>query len=319
MREQKSPAASAGLFCLASRCITGDAHFIGCGAAFPPSSICKTLFDRNGKADVLRAQHHGQVDAHQLAVHVQERPAAVTGVDGGIRLQQPRAGIVALLILEGPVDAADDARGDGILEPQGIADGDDGLADHQGLHVGKPDSPEVPGRLNPDQGEVIEGVDLDDLRLRHGAVAKHGVDGRRPVHHVGIGDDEAGLVDDDAGAQALELHRPLGVVLAEVLFEEAVEPLAVLAPGGVLLEIDEALRADVHDGGGVVPDDPHDGRFAGAFDGRGAAGDGEEKACKHDPNETSFPVHGMPPCRDFLHYKPFLGRTQAHDPRTRNQ
>ena len=155
------------------------------------------------------------------------------------------------------------------------------------------------GRLNPDQGKVIEGVDLDDLRLRHGAVAKHGIDGRRPVHDMGIGDDEAGLVDDDAGAQALELHRPLGVVLAEVLFEEAVEPLAVLAPGGVLLEIDEALRADVHDGGGIVPDNLDDGRFTGAFHGRGTAGEDEDQACEHGPNEYSFPVHGMPPYRKF--------------------
>src|SRR5262249_4740675 len=63
----------------------------------------------------------GGVDSDQLTAQVDERAARIAGVDGGIRLDEV---LVAVRIDARAGQAADDPRGDRVLQPEGIADGD---------------------------------------------------------------------------------------------------------------------------------------------------------------------------------------------------
>src|SRR5438045_2214859 len=66
---------------------------------------------RDGEADALRPGADGHVNADQLAVDVQQRPAGVARVDAGVRLDQL---LVRHVLVETDValDGADDADAD---------------------------------------------------------------------------------------------------------------------------------------------------------------------------------------------------------------
>src|SRR5205085_4103098 len=84
------------------------------------------LVDGNGEADVLGpVGGDGGVDADDLTGRVDQRPAGVAGVDGGVGLDH--AGEVVDRAVEGGDDAA---RHGGVTpQPEGVADGDDVVAD----------------------------------------------------------------------------------------------------------------------------------------------------------------------------------------------
>ena len=88
--------------------------------------------DGDGEPDV-----HGdarvddrRVDADDLAPEVEQRPARVALVDGGVGLDEVLvAGIeVAQLVADGAVLGADDAHRDGLPEAERVADGEDVVA-----------------------------------------------------------------------------------------------------------------------------------------------------------------------------------------------
>ena len=93
--------------------------------------------DRDGEADADVAAGLALdlgVHADHVAVRVQKRTAGVAVVDGRVGLD----GLVdleAVRRLDPPLQRADDAGGDRPLEPEGIADGDDGVPDLDGARA----------------------------------------------------------------------------------------------------------------------------------------------------------------------------------------
>ena len=93
--------------------------------------------DRDGEADADVAAGLAldlRVHADHVAVRVQKRTAGVAVVDGRVGLD----GLVdleAVRRLDPPLQRADDAGGDRPLEPEGIADGDDGVPDLDGARA----------------------------------------------------------------------------------------------------------------------------------------------------------------------------------------
>src|SRR5262249_37698683 len=74
----------------------------------------------DGEADPLSARANGDVHAHQLALHVEERPARIAGVDARVGLDQR---LVRHVLVQADValDGADDAHADGMLVAIGVA------------------------------------------------------------------------------------------------------------------------------------------------------------------------------------------------------
>jgi len=93
-------------------------------------------------------------------VGVEERAAGVAGIDGGVGLYGfVDVGSVGLLHL---ADGADDAAGHGSVEDaEGIADGEDLLADLEAGAGAESDGLEV-GSLDLNDGEVVGLVGSDD-------------------------------------------------------------------------------------------------------------------------------------------------------------
>ena len=83
------------------------------------------IVDGNGEADALAARIDGGVDADHLAAEVEERPAAVAGIDRGVGLDEVVVGARA----DGAAFGADDSEGDRVAEAERIADGDHVFAD----------------------------------------------------------------------------------------------------------------------------------------------------------------------------------------------
>mmetsp|Transcript_44509 Transcript_44509/g.141814 ORF Transcript_44509/g.141814 Transcript_44509/m.141814 type:complete len:235 (+) Transcript_44509:45-749(+) len=84
---------------------------------------------RDGEADARGGaagrDDHG-VHAHNLALAVEQRPAAVPGVDGGVRLDDAVDGPAASA-LHLPGDAADDPPAEAVLQAEGVAESEDAL------------------------------------------------------------------------------------------------------------------------------------------------------------------------------------------------
>ena len=90
--------------------------------------------DREADADVAARAKNRRVDSDELALEVDERPARIAEIDGGIGLNEILVGFDAEA---GATDGAHDTGGDGLAEPERVADGDDVVADLQCVRVGK--------------------------------------------------------------------------------------------------------------------------------------------------------------------------------------
>ena len=108
---------------------------VGVGGAAALEDLCGDLaaeVDRDRKAQAGPGRlADGGVDADHLAAFVDQRPAAVAGVHGGIGLQVGHP--LAFTHRIGALHGADDARGHGVVEAEGVADGDRPFA---GAHLG---------------------------------------------------------------------------------------------------------------------------------------------------------------------------------------
>ena len=164
--------------------------------ASPVSMICSTVrrtwLIGIAKPDADVAALAGQaaadggdrgVDADDLALEVDQRPAGVAGVDGGVGLDRVDVGAVAAAALVAgghrPVLRADDAAGDGAGQAQRRADRHDRVADDDRVGVAERQRGEVL-RVHPQHRDVVARRGPDDVRGRRGAVDERHVD-RRPA------------------------------------------------------------------------------------------------------------------------------------------
>jgi len=224
--------------------------------------------DGDGEVEVLAAA--AGVDADDFGGHIDEGPAGVAGVDGGIHLDPVSevAGFVLVDALtfgvEGSVDVGDDAEGEGSGEAEGGSDGHDILAWEEGVAVAEGSG--VEGDIfgfegvdvHLEDGEVGPVVVADEASGEAFAIGEGDVYFGSASGDVVVGEDMALVVDDDAGADAgLELTFAFGV--------------------GFLFDV------DTNDGGEEGVGDVGDGlgsgwgvggSMGGAADGEG---DGEEK------------------------------------------
>jgi len=84
--------------------------------------------DGDGEADVLRIGPNGGVDADDLPVSIEQRPAAVAGIDGRVRSESGFADFPGRRHFQIAVDRRDDSSAHAVAVSQRIADGDGRLA-----------------------------------------------------------------------------------------------------------------------------------------------------------------------------------------------
>src|SRR5262249_23994308 len=175
--------------------------------------------DGESDADVAAATAEDRrVDADDLALGVEQGTAGVAGIDGRVGLDE----VVVGPLVDVPADGADDADGDRVLEAERVADGDDPLADTEGVRITQLHRGQVFGiALDLDQRDVGLRVASRDLRLELLPVGQLHQDLVGVLDDVVVGEDVAAGVDDEAGAEALRLERPTG--LPEEAFEGSVE------------------------------------------------------------------------------------------------
>ena len=158
---------------------------------------------RNGEAQTLHGliRHLGVDDTHQLAGHIEEAAARVTGVDGSRDLKQSHD-VAADADLAGC--GRDHTLGDGAAQgAQGVADGENVLTHHQikaGAEGG--DGQGIAPRVDPQHGNVALLVGANEVSTELGTVAQTDGDGGSTLHHVVVGDDISFLGNDDAAARA---------------------------------------------------------------------------------------------------------------------
>ncbi len=205
-------------------------------------------FHGDGKTQPFAKRNLHIGHAHDFACEIEERAAAVAGVDLGAGLQIEFAFELAGL-------GAQDALRDGALEPERTADGKDAVAHIQGVGVAEGDGLEL-GRvlvLDMEQGEVVEFVDGNNLDLLVGLAVELTVfllinfDGNLgfTFDDVEVGDEIAVFIQEEAGAEAF------GGLDLDDGFADLLDEGADIAGGGGLggagVKLTERGR---HDGGG---------------------------------------------------------------------
>src|SRR3954453_18149234 len=123
--------------------------------------------DRDGETDALAAAARGQdlrVDAEHAALLVEERPARVAVVDGGVGLDRARDAEAAGERVDRAVEARDDAGRERLRLVERGADRGHGLADEEARARAELDGREVEAlRIDPDERDVDVRVRADDL------------------------------------------------------------------------------------------------------------------------------------------------------------
>ena len=147
---------------------------------------------------ILVAPIDSHVHADDLALDVHQRSAGVAGIDDGVGLQ-----VVHLAVAQVTVAGADDALGDRAAEAEGIADGEDDLADLHLVGVAKREGGEVlPLAVDAQQGDVTFLIRAEHLRGEDLVV----IGGDRQLGDIGddvvVRHHETVLADDRPGAEA---------------------------------------------------------------------------------------------------------------------
>ena len=155
------------------------------------------LIDRDGEAKARpRAGAHQGVDANDLPVGVEQGPTGITGINGGVGLNQlqpligdpQRSGVA--------VQVADDPQGHGLIQAEGIAHRDHPFAHLQGIGIAQGGHGPRTWPAQADHREVRDAVTADNLALHPATVGQTDHHPRRALDDVGIGQQQArGVVD----------------------------------------------------------------------------------------------------------------------------
>src|SRR5439155_25007661 len=114
-----------------------------------------------------RRREDRRADADQPSRRIQQRPARIAGVDRGVGLDHVRD-LATAAGRQPALERADDAAGQRLVEPEGIADRKRRLADLEfGRTAQRYRRRQLTGILYPQYRKVIVGRDADELSLRH--------------------------------------------------------------------------------------------------------------------------------------------------------
>jgi len=213
----------------------------------------------DGEADPLvaaRLGHDYGVDPDDFSAQIQQRAAAVPGIDRGIGLQEIL--ITAGIRDSGAMLRADDPLGDGLVQAARMADRHDPFA-----HLDLVRIPE--GRVghralcgNLDHGQIGFRIRADKVGGIPVSVGKHHLDLGRPARHMVVGHDMAPVVDDDARSEALRLAFEFLRHLRNV--EEAPEKRVIREGQQGVGHLPALRHFDMRHGGDGLLGHLHDGR-----------------------------------------------------------
>ena len=169
---------------------------------------------RHRKADADRAagrRNDRGVDADDFAIEVEQRAAGIAAVNGGVGLNV----IVVRPRIDVAVARRDDAGGHRAAEAERIADGDDPFAQPQLVGIAELHRLERLVGMHAKQREIALGILADEVRLELGAVIENDADLVGVGDDVIVGHDQAGRIDDEAGAERVDAARRLiGIIAA---------------------------------------------------------------------------------------------------------
>ena len=152
--------------------------------------------DREVQALCIVVPNAERVQADHLPIDVEEWAAAIAVIDRGVRLNEANVGI------ELPVDAGDDAFGDGVLQRFRAADGDDLLARLDGGGIAQFRDRRRLRRINLNDRDIIGGIAPNERATDTRAVRQFYVYRGRTLNDMVVGENQARFVVDDAAAEA---------------------------------------------------------------------------------------------------------------------
>src|SRR5262245_56626387 len=145
--------------------------------------------DRNRETDALSRQNHGRIDADDFAAGVNQRPAAIAGIQGGIGLddivhQTPRVGS------QRPAQGTDYASRNRALTSVRIPDGDRKVPYADFLRVSK-ESGHRTRRIDSNHSEVRIRVVANELCVKSVAIKQGDNDLAGIVNDVAVSKNES--------------------------------------------------------------------------------------------------------------------------------
>ncbi len=147
--------------------------------------------DGDGKADAATLGVDGGVDPNQAAGDVEEWAAGVARIDARIGLDEVL--VDAVIGLEGAGDGRYDAGGHGVAQAEGVADGDDGLAQEQlagCTHIHGGQGRIGGGRVDPQNREVELRCGADQRGVIAPTIREGGCDPMRASNDVVVRQDD---------------------------------------------------------------------------------------------------------------------------------
>ena len=160
----------------------------------------------------------GGVDADQAAGRVEQGAARVAGVDRGIGLDQV-ADQIAVLLPQGAVQGRDQAAGEGVVQAEGVADGE-GLLPHLEIVAGADGHRRrtVDAHVDTQHRQIVLGTGAHQHRAVAAAVVEAHQRLRGALDHMVVGHYMPQVVPDEARAGAFghaedvarpDVHHPL--------------------------------------------------------------------------------------------------------------
>ena len=145
----------------------------------------------------------------------------------------------------GARQAGDDAAGDGLADAERIADRQHEIADLELIAVADLQHRQALAMgVELEHGEIGALVGEQEVRLEFASIGEHHGDLLRIADDVVVGDDEAGGIEDDAGAQRL-LDALARHAERRLIAEEATEERIVEERGRPTAAPDDAAREDI--------------------------------------------------------------------------
>src|SRR5262249_34194737 len=141
-----------------------------------------------------------RVDPDDLALEIHQGTSGIARVDRRVGLDEV---LVRGNAYVGASGGADDSDGHGLVQSEWIADGDGPLTDLERVGISeRGDSQGMLIGLETHEREVCLRISAKDLPPVLALVGKTDDDFIRPFDDVKVGQDQAALVDDDAGPES---------------------------------------------------------------------------------------------------------------------